>query len=429
MPNIPTIPNPTLAGQQPTGAPASAPAPAAAPQQPAPTAQAPAAPPAPPATNHTGSGSLFRKILSIGLMALAGGMAAEGQSGPGPAAAAGMATGIKLKQQQFENQQKATQTAQEQQRIGIEQQQANTAQGELGVEQGRLTLGQNQLAEQTRLDQANMALSHVKLLQANREIALLPANRQQQIEQTIGLPFAQNLVRSGAHVYGGSYDNYTDAYTQALRVQRQSKNMAVFAAPLIGSEDRDGNLKYGVYELPSGTLQTPMDLNIDGKTITVPAGTPRSQVGSILAESLARSIAGQYQLGVAGIRAQSAANVQSLRNLSPAELAQSYKTASGLVTSLNKQISDAQQQLSSLGSLVSPERDQINQTISDLQNQLAAAQQQQYAAYYYMSNKPEKGGPSPAPKVGDIVTVRGQRVKVTKVNADGTYEGVPAGGH
>jgi hypothetical protein len=102
---------------------------------------------------------------------------------------------------------------------------------------------------------------------------------------------------------------------------------------------------------------------------------------------------------------------------------------------LNKQISDAQQQLNSLGSLVSPERDQINQTIADLQNQLAAAQQQQYAAYYYMSNQSGKSGAAtpngaaPAHKVGDIVTVRGQRVKVTKINADGTYEGVPAGGH
>lgn len=38
------------------------------------------------------------------------------------------------------------------------------------------------------------------------------------------------------------------------------------------------------------------------------------------------------------------------------------------------------------------------------------------------------GGQAAAPRVGDVVTVRGQKVKITKINPDGTYEGVPAGG-
>lgn len=395
---------------------------------PAPNFVAPqAAPPPAPAAAPTPTSSLFHKILGVGLASLALSMVGEGTAGPGEAAAKSFETGIGVRQQAVQNTQAQERLQQGQQSLGIEQQKVN--------------LGQQQLAEQTKLDQANIGLAHANILKTMREVSLLPADRQQYLEEQFGLPAANALVKAGAQIVGGDYDTFQDAFAQAVQVQGATHNLAVFAAPIAGSQDADGNFKYGVYELPTGILQTPLTFQMGDQTISIPAGTLRSQAGAIIADGVSRAFAQTTAIDVAKIgassresvaqtNAASAAYVQGLRNQSPQQVQAAYATVTREVDSLNTQIGAAQQRLNSFGSLMSPERDAINQQIADLQNQLAAAQVRQALTYSVMRSQ---DGAPPATahgttKVGDVVNVGKQRVRVTRVNPDGTYTGVPVGG-
>lgn len=384
-----STPNPALAGVNQSvintlaaQAPASAPtAPAAQPAQPAqPAAAAPAfgAPAAPPSS----VGSMFRKVLSLGLLSLAGGFAAEGASGPGPAAAEGFRTGVALRQQQFENQ--------------------NTAQRE---------------ADAHTLAHADMAMDNLRLLQLGKQISTMPNNRAQQFWEQQGAPMLSKLLESGAYAaVGQPVDSYSEAYSRAHELNMAQHTTEYSAIPDPESADASSFL---VVQNVNAPLDRPMSVDNPGggPAFVVPAGTPaslarKSALGAMqefqkqYAQRYALTTRSAQAMGVAQIRAVAVEERERIKNVSPraitSDLASMRREEDSLqaqMTALNKQLSDP------TSSLSPTEQQQTLAQYKDLQQRLGELGVREFVMEDRLSasTQPANGRPAasvpPAPPV------------------------------
>ncbi len=240
---------------------------------------------------------LFKSLLGGALLGLAGGLASDPNK-PGSEIQGAVRNVLGFRQQQLGEQLAVRQDAREEARVGLERQRVGLEEKRLGFDIAREMSGD-------ALRKAQMAHLQVQIEVAQRQLALLPADRQEAMVDELRKK-SQALASQGV-----PYEENEDF--NVLRkesLNRMQKDGTFDYIVLPHPEKKDS---FALFKVPSTTTKHDEVIQFgNGRYIKVPAGTAMNEYFSLQAKSFADLLDRDTKIAVAKIATQRAQERESL---------------------------------------------------------------------------------------------------------------------